>query len=64
MNAADIKKELAEATTSDSRGALVVARDPTADKLFCYSVRTPGVYCRPSCAARLARPENARFEPR
>jgi AraC family transcriptional regulator of adaptative response/methylated-DNA-[protein]-cysteine methyltransferase len=26
-----------------------------------YSVRTTGVYCRPSCAARSARPENVRF---
>ncbi|MBI5249901.1 MAG: bifunctional DNA-binding transcriptional regulator/O6-methylguanine-DNA methyltransferase Ada, partial [Desulfomonile tiedjei] len=26
-----------------------------------YSVESTGVYCRPSCAARLARPENVRF---
>ena len=26
-----------------------------------YAVRTTGVYCRPSCAARRARPENVRF---
>lgn len=29
--------------------------------MFYYSVRTTGVYCRPSCAARLARRENVRF---
>ena len=34
---------------------------PTADGKFFYSVSTTGVYCRPSCGARLARPENVRF---
>lgn len=45
----------------DPRWAAVVARDRTADGTFFYSVRTTGVYCRPSCAARLARPANVRF---
>lgn len=36
-------------------------RDPAADGRFVYSVRTTGVYCRPSCAARPARPENVAF---
>jgi AraC family transcriptional regulator of adaptative response/methylated-DNA-[protein]-cysteine methyltransferase len=49
------------ATERDPRWAAVVARDPAADGEFVYSVRTTGVYCRPSCAARLARPENVRF---
>jgi uncharacterized protein len=35
-------------------------RDPTADGTFFYSVRTTGVYCRPSCAARPRR-ENVAF---
>ena len=48
-------------TTADPRWASVVARDPKADGRFYYSVRTTGVYCRPSCAARLARAENVRF---
>jgi AraC family transcriptional regulator of adaptative response/methylated-DNA-[protein]-cysteine methyltransferase len=39
----------------------VVARDPEADGRFFYSVRTTGVYCRPSCPARPARPENVQF---
>jgi AraC family transcriptional regulator of adaptative response/methylated-DNA-[protein]-cysteine methyltransferase len=30
------------------------------DKFF-YSVRTTGVYCRPSCGARTPRPENVTF---
>lgn len=32
-------------------------RDARADGSFVHSVRTTGVYCRPSCAARPARPE-------
>jgi len=45
----------------DSRWASVVARDPKADGQFYYSVKTTGVYCRPSCAARLPKPENVQF---
>ncbi|MFO7596875.1 MAG: bifunctional transcriptional activator/DNA repair enzyme AdaA, partial [Desulfocurvibacter africanus] len=52
---------LAAATTKDPRWAAVVARDPQADGAFFYAVRTTGVYCRPSCAARAARPENIVF---
>jgi AraC family transcriptional regulator, regulatory protein of adaptative response / methylated-DNA-[protein]-cysteine methyltransferase len=53
----------AAATESDPRWASVVARSPAADGTFFYSVKTTGVYCRPSCAARHARPENVRFHP-
>ncbi len=55
--------ELAAMTETDPRWASVVARSTTADGTFFYSVRTTGVYCRPSCGARLARPENVRFHP-
>lgn len=41
--------------------AAVTRRDGTADGAFFYSVATTGVYCRPSCAARLARRENVQF---
>jgi AraC family transcriptional regulator of adaptative response/methylated-DNA-[protein]-cysteine methyltransferase len=51
----------AAATVNDARWAAVVARAAEADGTFFYSVQTTGVYCRPSCAARLARPENVRF---
>ena len=51
----------AATTTSDPRWAAVVARDPAADGRFFYSVKTTGVYCRPSCASRTARPENVEF---
>lgn len=52
---------LAASTEHDPRWRSVVARDPKADGAFYYSVKTTGLYCRPSCAARLARPENVRF---
>jgi AraC family transcriptional regulator, regulatory protein of adaptative response / methylated-DNA-[protein]-cysteine methyltransferase len=44
-----------------SHWAAVRARDASADGTFVYSVKTTGVYCRPSCAARPARPENIAF---
>jgi AraC family transcriptional regulator of adaptative response/methylated-DNA-[protein]-cysteine methyltransferase len=52
---------LAAATVADPRWAAVVGRDRDADGAFFYSVRTTGVYCRPSCGARTARPENVAF---
>ncbi|HCT05249.1 MAG TPA: bifunctional DNA-binding transcriptional regulator/O6-methylguanine-DNA methyltransferase Ada [Pseudomonas sp.] len=45
----------------DPRWAAIVARDPKADTLFVYGVKTTGVYCRPSSASRLPRPENIEF---
>ena len=52
---------VAAATENDPRWSSVLARDSRADGTFYYSVATTGVYCRPSCAARQARPENVRF---
>ncbi|HSQ09487.1 MAG TPA: bifunctional DNA-binding transcriptional regulator/O6-methylguanine-DNA methyltransferase Ada [Burkholderiaceae bacterium] len=51
----------AAVTVSDPRWAAVVARDARADGDFVYAVRTTGVYCRPSCGSRAARPENVEF---
>ncbi len=45
----------------DDRWAAVVARDTGADGSFYYSVASTGVYCRPSCASRMARRENVAF---
>jgi len=42
----------------DPRWAAITARDRAADGKFYYGVRTTGVYCRPSCPSRRARPEN------
>ena len=47
--------------TDDDRWSAVVRRDPAADGVFFYSVRSTGVYCRPSCAARLPRRGNVSF---
>ena len=61
MNKMMETEKLATATTSDPRWQSIVARQEIADGKFFYSVKTTGVYCRPSCAARLPRPENVRF---
>lgn len=45
----------------DPRWAAVLARDARADGAFVYSVRTTGVYCRPSCGARRPNVENVDF---
>jgi AraC family transcriptional regulator of adaptative response/methylated-DNA-[protein]-cysteine methyltransferase len=52
---------LANTPIDETRWASVVARDREADGQFYYSVRTTGVYCRPSCAARRANPKNVAF---
>jgi len=52
----------AQSSGRDSkRWEAVLRRDRAADGAFVYSVRTTGVYCRPSCAARLPRRENVQF---
>ncbi|MDB6023847.1 MAG: O-6-methylguanine methyltransferase [Verrucomicrobiales bacterium] len=50
------------AYTSDvARWEAVVQRDSEADGAFYYSVKTTGVYCRPSCSARLPLRNNIQF---
>ena len=48
-------------TSEEERWDAVARRDGAADGVFYYSVRTTGVYCRPSCASRHARRENVGF---
>lgn len=48
-------------TSASSRWTAVVTRDPLADGHFFYSVKTTGVYCRPSCPSRQAKRENVQF---
>lgn len=45
--------------TEDPRWAQLLARDPQAT--FVYAVRTTGIYCRPACPSRRARPEHVTF---
>ena len=47
--------------TEDWRWQALVRKDERADGLFWYSVKTTGVYCRPSCPARLPNRENVAF---
>jgi AraC family transcriptional regulator of adaptative response/methylated-DNA-[protein]-cysteine methyltransferase len=61
MNMTTKSRNSATATLDDPRWAAIVSRDAKADRQFFYSVRTTGVYCRPSCGARTPRPENVTF---
>jgi AraC family transcriptional regulator of adaptative response/methylated-DNA-[protein]-cysteine methyltransferase len=54
-------RKTARSWNDDARWRAVERRDRAADGTFVYSVRTSGVYCRPSCAARLPRRENVAF---
>ncbi len=49
------------AIETDPKWRAVLERDASQDGRFFYSVRTTGVYCRPSCASRRANPANVRF---
>ena len=61
MSATSSSTKSRRATEDDARWAAVIARDRKADGTFYYSVRTTGVYCRPSCGSRRARRENVGF---
>jgi AraC family transcriptional regulator of adaptative response/methylated-DNA-[protein]-cysteine methyltransferase len=49
--------------TNHERWYALIHREKDADDAFVYSVKTTGVYCRPSCPARLAGRENVAFHP-
>ncbi|WP_048305511.1 bifunctional DNA-binding transcriptional regulator/O6-methylguanine-DNA methyltransferase Ada [Halomonas sp. PR-M31] len=48
-------------TERDPRWQSVLGRDKVADGAFVYAVKTTGIYCRPSCPSRNAKPENVIF---
>ncbi|MGZ8289646.1 MAG: bifunctional DNA-binding transcriptional regulator/O6-methylguanine-DNA methyltransferase Ada [Telluria sp.] len=52
---------IARYASEAERWEAVQQRDSAADGVFYYSVRTTGVYCRPSCAARPALRKNVAF---
>jgi AraC family transcriptional regulator, regulatory protein of adaptative response / methylated-DNA-[protein]-cysteine methyltransferase len=60
MNTATIRRTTACAS-DDERWEAVCARDREADGQFYYSVRSTGVYCRPSCPSRTPRRANVAF---
>lgn len=47
--------------SDEERWEAISRRDKTADGQFYYSVKTTGVYCRPSCGSRRALRENVQF---
>ena len=47
--------------SNEARWEALRRRDPAADGAFYYSVRTTGVYCRPSCPSRTANPRNVQL---
>jgi AraC family transcriptional regulator of adaptative response/methylated-DNA-[protein]-cysteine methyltransferase len=55
------KQDSVTATQRDPRWRRLLLRDSASDGKFFYGVKTTGVYCRPSCASRLPRPENVIF---
>lgn len=46
---------------NDPRWLAVVARDKAADDRFFYAVSTTGIFCRPSCPSKRAKPEHVSF---
>ena len=45
----------------DPRWMRVIQRDVAADDAFVYAVKSTGIYCRPSCPSRKAKPKNVQF---
>jgi len=57
-----VKNKIEKSYLGDQeRWDAVIRREKHADSAFVYSVKTTGVYCRPSCPARRARRENVDF---
>lgn len=63
MNAERTSPSSPRFSSDAARWDAVRRRDAAADGAFYYAVLTTGVYCRPSCASRLARRENVSFHP-
>ncbi|KFY30767.1 hypothetical protein V493_01677 [Pseudogymnoascus sp. VKM F-4281 (FW-2241)] len=53
---------MASYLTESSRWAALEAHDPLADGNFVYCVKATGIYCRPTCGARVARRANVVFQ--
>lgn len=56
-----VMNEKTTPTENDPRWVSIVTRDASADGTFVYAVKTTGVYCRPSCPSRTAKPKNVSF---
>jgi methylphosphotriester-DNA--protein-cysteine methyltransferase len=53
--------KMAPYNNEQARWHAVMARDPAASNAFVYTVSSTGIYCRPTCPARLARRANVGF---
>ena len=60
-DAVSTRRERSVESVDDRRWAAIVARDRDADGTFYFSVKTTGVYCRPSCGARRPHRRNVAF---
>jgi AraC family transcriptional regulator of adaptative response/methylated-DNA-[protein]-cysteine methyltransferase len=56
-----VKRSKSTYDSDAAKWSAVVRRDGAADGAFYYSVRTTGVYCRPSCGSRAANRRNVAF---
>jgi AraC family transcriptional regulator of adaptative response/methylated-DNA-[protein]-cysteine methyltransferase len=61
MSASKKTAQTPNQTERDPRWVKIKARERSSDGQFWYAVKTTGVYCRPSCPARPAKPENVVF---
>lgn len=50
-----------QTSVRDPRYRAISERDGRSNGTFYYSVRTTGIYCKPSCASRLPLPKNVEF---
>jgi AraC family transcriptional regulator of adaptative response/methylated-DNA-[protein]-cysteine methyltransferase len=57
----ELRKSMPSSVAEDPRWTRIVARDKTADGHLWYSVLTTGIYCRASCASRIANPRNVQL---
>jgi AraC family transcriptional regulator, regulatory protein of adaptative response / methylated-DNA-[protein]-cysteine methyltransferase len=61
LKPAAVATSTSDADATAQRWTAVLARDKQFDGEFVYAVRSTGVYCRPSCPSRPAKPQNVEF---
>jgi AraC family transcriptional regulator, regulatory protein of adaptative response / methylated-DNA-[protein]-cysteine methyltransferase len=62
MRATESRNPLREDfSTDEARWEAVLKHNQSADGQFVFAVRTTGIYCRPGCASRIPKRENALF---
>lgn len=56
-----MQASILEYATDEHRWEALVKKDPQADGVFFYGVKTTGIYCRPTCTSRLPNRKNVTF---